>query len=413
MTLENWKTVFLPEVTFFQEGPGVRKSQFRKEGVKLLNVRNLVNNKLETSNTETCISEEEATTKYKHFLIDEDDLIIASSGISPDTFYKKVAFAEKENLPLCMNTSTIRFKSVSSDLLDIKFFRYFLMTDVFANQVRKFITGSAQLNFGPSHLKKMKMPLPPIETQREITKILEKAEGIRKSREQANQMANKFLQAEFLHIFSLERANRENWQFEFLQELALPVKGAIQSGPFGSDLHNSDFVNEGILAIGVDNVYANKFVIGRGRHITQKKYQELVKFTARPKDVLVTVMGTVGRSCVFPISVGPAIITKHIYRISLDQEKCIPEFLSSALNWDTEIRKQLGASITGAIVDGLTSKTIKSIKVRIPPIQLQIHFVELLSKYNVLQRNQLVSSHEIGHLFDSLMSKAFNGELVS
>ncbi|MGN1185409.1 MAG: restriction endonuclease subunit S, partial [Methanobrevibacter wolinii] len=101
----------LNEITFYQEGPGVRNYQYTNKGVKLLNVANLKDGNLYLDNTDRYISEEEAYGKYKHFLVDEGDLIIASSGIKVEYFDKKIGFAKKEHLPLCMNTSTIRFKT--------------------------------------------------------------------------------------------------------------------------------------------------------------------------------------------------------------------------------------------------------------------------------------------------------------
>ena len=69
--------------------------------------------------------------KYKHFLVDEGDLIIASSGIKVEYFDKKMGFVQIEHLPLCMNTSTIRFKTLNENELDIKYFSYFLKTNNF------------------------------------------------------------------------------------------------------------------------------------------------------------------------------------------------------------------------------------------------------------------------------------------
>src|SRR5699024_12585720 len=65
---------------------------------------------LSTSNR--YISKEEAYGKYKHFLVDPGDFIIASSGIKVDYFDKKMGFVDETQLPLCMNTSTIRFKTL-------------------------------------------------------------------------------------------------------------------------------------------------------------------------------------------------------------------------------------------------------------------------------------------------------------
>ena len=65
--MENEK-VLLTDIVWFQEGPGVRNTQYTDSGVKLLNVANLVDGKVDLSTSSRYISEEEAYGKYKHFL---------------------------------------------------------------------------------------------------------------------------------------------------------------------------------------------------------------------------------------------------------------------------------------------------------------------------------------------------------
>ena len=149
------KYINISDVLWFQEGPGVRNTQYTTDGVKLLNVTNLINGNVDTTNTNRYISKEEAYGKYKHFLADEGDLVIASSGIKVEYFDKKMGFIRKEQLPLCMNTSTIRFKVTDEKRLSIRYFMYYLKSNHFKEQLGQQITGSAQLNFGQSHLKKM------------------------------------------------------------------------------------------------------------------------------------------------------------------------------------------------------------------------------------------------------------------
>lgn len=169
---------YIDKYVWYQEGPGVRKSQYRESGVKLLNVSNLVDGRLDLSTSKRYISKEEAYGKYKHFLVDEGDLIIASSGIQVNYFDKKMGFAHKEQLPLCMNTSTIRFKVLDKNITNINYFMYFLKSDIFKRQISKLITGSAQLNFGPSHLKKIKINMPSLEIQNKIVEKLNKIDKV-------------------------------------------------------------------------------------------------------------------------------------------------------------------------------------------------------------------------------------------
>ena len=74
----NWNNVNLSNIAFFQEGPGVRNNQYTTSGVKLLNVGNLQDGRIVLEKTDRYISDEEAYGRYKHFLVDEGDLIIES-----------------------------------------------------------------------------------------------------------------------------------------------------------------------------------------------------------------------------------------------------------------------------------------------------------------------------------------------
>jgi type I restriction enzyme S subunit len=168
---EGWMTKYLPEVCWFQEGPGVRKHQFKLNGVKLLNGTNIQDGKLDLENTDKYISNEEAFGWYSHFLVDEFDVLIACSGVSIEKFHEKVTIAESYHLPLCMNTSTMRFK-VNKEKLDQSYFIQFLKSKRFKEQISGKATGSAQLNFGPSHVNMVEIDLPELNHQKEIGKIL-------------------------------------------------------------------------------------------------------------------------------------------------------------------------------------------------------------------------------------------------
>ena len=90
-----WETVKLSDKIWFQEGPGVRKYQFTTSGVKLLNGTNINDGKLDLSTTDKYISSSEAYGSYKHFLVDEGDILIACSGISIDKFDEKVTVSKQ------------------------------------------------------------------------------------------------------------------------------------------------------------------------------------------------------------------------------------------------------------------------------------------------------------------------------
>lgn len=162
-----WTAELLPKVCWFQEGPGLRQWQFTHEGMKVINVTNLEKGYLNLDRTDRHISLQEFNNMYKHFEIDDKDIVIASSGNS----YSKVAVVRKQDLPLLMNTSVIRFKPLNS--LNYDYLLAFLKSKDFKDQIDLMITGGAQPNFGPAHLKKIEIPLPPTkEEQKAIAQIL-------------------------------------------------------------------------------------------------------------------------------------------------------------------------------------------------------------------------------------------------
>ena len=161
----DWEFKRLPDVCWYQEGPGLRNWQFTKQGMKVINVTNLENGKLNLEKTDRHISYSEFNKMYKHFEIDEKDIVVASSGNS----YAKVAVVRARDLPLMMNTSVIRFKPLRN--LNYDFLLTFLKSNLFKEQIDLIITGGAQPNFGPAHLKKILISVP--STMKEQQKIAE------------------------------------------------------------------------------------------------------------------------------------------------------------------------------------------------------------------------------------------------
>ena len=161
----------LPEVVFFQEGPGLRKWQWTDDGMKVINVTNILGDAagtVDVTNTDKFISLVEFEEKYQHFAVENGDFVVASSGNT----YGKVGKVTEQCLPLMMNTSVVRFHSLNPRRLDNRYLYAFLRSPDFHNQVERFVIGGAQPNFGPSHLKKMTIPLPGIDKQKRIASIL-------------------------------------------------------------------------------------------------------------------------------------------------------------------------------------------------------------------------------------------------
>ncbi|QYO67408.1 restriction endonuclease subunit S [Leptolyngbya sp. 7M] len=153
----------------FQEGPGIRNWQFTSSGIKLLNVKNIVGGRVILDNSDKYISVDEFDQKYSHFLVEDGDIILASSGAT----YGKNAYFRDPGYRVIVNTSNIRLHPLDPARILQGYIKSFLDSPLFKQQVDRLITGAAQPNFGPSHLKQIQIPLPPIEEQERIVAEIE------------------------------------------------------------------------------------------------------------------------------------------------------------------------------------------------------------------------------------------------
>ena len=170
----DWPMVEFNDVVFFQEGPGIRNWQFTSTGIKLLNVKNIVGDRVVLDNSDKHISRKEFAEKYSHFLVEDGDIILASSGAT----YGKNAIFRDPGFPVMVNTSNIRLHPNDASSILQGYIKVFLDSPLFKAQIDRLITGAAQPNFGPSHLKQVQVPLPPLATQQAIVAEIEAEQAL-------------------------------------------------------------------------------------------------------------------------------------------------------------------------------------------------------------------------------------------
>ena len=151
---KGWEVKSLPEIIDFLEGPGIRNWQYTDEedGIKFINIRCIQNGDL-TLTTANKITKEEAFGKYKHFQLEEDDIVVSTSGT-----LGRFAFVRKEHLPLSLNTSVIRFRPIKNKST-LGFIAGFVENQL-QHELEIRASGSAQRNFGPTHLKQISLLVP-------------------------------------------------------------------------------------------------------------------------------------------------------------------------------------------------------------------------------------------------------------
>ena len=162
---ENWKWTFLSEVVSFQEGPGILAIDFRSAGVPLIRIAGMQSKYV---SLEGCnyLDVGMVAQKWEHFRLDLGDIVISSSA-SLD----KIAIVDNEAVGAIPYTGLIRFKM--SEAIAPGFFVYFIKSPFYIAQINRYKTGGTIKHYGPTHLKQMVLPLPPLAEQKRIVARLE------------------------------------------------------------------------------------------------------------------------------------------------------------------------------------------------------------------------------------------------
>jgi len=171
------------------------------------------------------------------------------------------------------------------------------------------------------------------------------------------------------------------WRHDELGNLLASTAYNLRSGPFGSALLKSELVEDGIPLLGIDNIHVEQFVTTYGRFVSENKFNELIKYAVKPRDVIITIMGTVGRSAVVPEEVGRALSSKHLWTMTLNQNVVIPELICWQLNFSSWVKASFRRETQGGIMDAIQSRTLRTLKLPVPPMPEQSL---IFDRYNAL-----------------------------
>ncbi|HEX7563103.1 MAG TPA: restriction endonuclease subunit S [Bradyrhizobium sp.] len=268
-------------------------------------------------------------------------------------------------------------------------------------------SGTAQPFIKPMDVKNRIVRITSLAEQRRIAAILDRADTLRAQRRATIEQLNSLRASVFVELFG----DTSHWTLAPVAEIAAPESGAIRTGPFGSQLLTSEFTNDGIAVLGIDNAVSNEFKWSERRFVSNEKYQQLKRYTVLPGDVLITIMGTCGRCAIVPDDIPPAINTKHLCCITLDRSKMLPEFLHAYFLRHQNAQRYLKSKAKGAIMTGLNMGIIKEMPVPLVPMELQESFARRISMIDGVKATHRAALSELDALFASLQHRAFRGEL--
>ena len=285
---------------------------------------------------------------------------------------------------LCTNQSVALLKGNPGEL-DTEYllhnlsFRY--------SELRSRSAGGGRAGLTKTILEQLPLPLPAVPEQSKIAEVLSTIHGAIEQSEAliAKQQRIKTglmqdlltrgidehgnLRSEQTHKFKDSPLGRipVEWEVRDLQSLLANVSSPMRSGPFGSALLKEELVESGVPLIGIDNVLPERFVPDFRRFVSPKKVVQLHRYRVRPRDLMITIMGTVGRCCVVPENIGEALSSKHVWTLSLNQDLYSPFLACLQINHSPWVHDHFARDEQGGIMASIRSETLRTTRLPTPP----------------------------------------------
>lgn len=261
-----------------------------------------------------------------------------------------------------------------------------------------------------SNFSDLKMPVPflglpskSLAEQKRIAAILDKADAIRRKRQQAIQLADDFLRSVFLDMFGDPVTNPKGWEVKRLKDIA-----KIQIGPFGTQLHKEDYIENGIPLINPTHIVKGNIVPKSNLTITEEKHASLSEYHLKVGDIILGRRGEMGRCAIVSENEEGWMCGTGSLFIRPNQIGEFSEYLNKLLS-SHAIKNHLESESQGATMSNLNKTIVGNIQIPVPSNAA-------LDKFTLLKTNFLKlagSSHDFANemLFESLSQKAFAGEL--
>jgi type I restriction enzyme S subunit len=291
--------------------------------------------------------------------------------------------------------------------MDAAFASYFLRSAVVLAAVSNAMAGANLPRINEESLLEISAPVPPLAEQERIVKLLDEADELRKLRAQADLRTDALISSLFHDMFGDPAINPMGWPLKSLRE----VSEKFSDGPFGSNLKSSHYVPTGVRVIRLNNIGVGYLIDNDRAYIAPEHFEILSKHECLPGDVLVGTLGDPNlRACVLPPQFGKALNKADCVQIRPKKGIAVNEFICWLLNLPSTLSMASGM-ISGQTRSRISMGRLAKLRVPVPFVALQKEFAARVSEIRTIQAEQAVSRHRLDDLFQSILHRAFKGEL--
>lgn len=296
------------------------------------------------------------------------------------------------------------FGLVPGDSLDNKFFYYFCTTYNFLKHNK----ATTLPSLTKADLLKIKIPLPPLPLQKKIAAILDAADAYRQKTKALIAKYEELAQSLFLDMFG----DPNLFEHHAISKIAAKEKYALSSGPFGSNLTSKHYTENGVMVLRGTNVTSGSLDLSNIKYVSEEKAVELKRSELKPGDVVIVAVGSSGKAFKIPSTLKRAVMSQNFNKITPDKSKATSVYLEFCFNSQL-VQNQFKREMTDTVRTFLSLTKIKEVIIPLPKIELQLLFEERVEAIETQKHSAHASLAKAEDLFNSLLQRAFKGELTN
>ena len=329
------------------------------------------------------------------YLFDEPLILLAEDGGFFDDPDRGIAYRISGKSWVNNHAHVVRAKNGNADL-------GYLHRVLENYDVRPFISGTTRGKLTKGQAERILIPIPPLNEQRRIAAILDKADALRCKHKGALKFFDDLNQSIFLAMFGDPTTNPKNFPRSTLESIVTAVVDCPHTTP--------NWTSSGKIALRTSNLTAGGWDWSDTRFVSKKEFRERsFRAFVKPGDIVLSREGTVGVAAIVPNDL-EVCLGQRLVQIRLEGAPISGQYLLAFLLYELA-PKRISRIMVGATSTHLNLKDLRKMQVPLPPKSLQAIYQRKANLIHRLKERASAASAEIDHLFSSLQSRAFSGQL--
>ena len=372
-----------------------KRPEYTKEGIMFLSSQNVKADKI-------------ILDKYNYISIyDYERLTKINKPEKGDILYTRVgSFGEAavvdidDKFALYVSLTLIKPKK---ELVNNRYLMHFLNSPKVKEFAKNNTRGIGVQNLNVDTVREFDIVIPSLNTQKKIVECLDKAQKLIDKRKEQIEALDELVKSKFIEMFGDPFLNPKGWNVSNYEDICTCITDGEHSTPKRCE--------EGIYLLSARNVLNHSLQLDDVDFIGEDEYTRISKrIIPEENDILISCSGSVGRVCKVPANIKFQMVRSvAILKLKDNINSTFMEWLIDSNYTQQQILKSINQSSQANLFQG----KIKKLKAIVPPIELQSQFADFVNQVDKLKFEMEKSLKELEDNFNSLMQKAFKGELFN